>query len=103
MNAKRILKPTWTPADRTRHRATREAFAHCPTREELEASGDYDPIKLGFQITVLDNSPDAKLPGRERRKIYDTTQPGCGNGGHNFGDDLSEEERMAVIEYLKTL
>jgi len=39
----------------------------------------------------------------ERRKIYDTTQLGRGNGGHPFGDELTEDERMAVIEYLKTL
>jgi len=39
----------------------------------------------------------------ERRKIYDTTQPGRGNQGHTFGDDLTEEQRWAVIEYLKTL
>jgi hypothetical protein len=35
--------------------------------------------------------------------VYDTTQPGRGNGGHTFGDKLTEEERMAVIEYLNTL
>jgi hypothetical protein len=73
------------------------------TRSYRTGKEDYNPIKLGWQITVLDNSPDTNLSGRERRKIYDTTQPGCGNGGHNFGDDLSEKERMAVIEYLKTL
>ena len=39
----------------------------------------------------------------ERRKVYDTTLPGRSNGGHTFGDKLTEEERAAVIEYLKTL
>lgn len=39
----------------------------------------------------------------DRRKVYDTTQPGRGNGGHLFGDGLTEGERIAVIEYLKTL
>ena len=34
---------------------------------------------------------------------YDTTLPGYGNGGHNFGDGLTEMERKAVVEYLKTL
>jgi mono/diheme cytochrome c family protein len=29
--------------------------------------------------------------------------PGRGNGGHPFGDKLSEDERRAVIEYLKTI
>jgi hypothetical protein len=26
-----------------------------------------------------------------------------GKGGHTFGDELSEQERMELIEYLKTL
>jgi hypothetical protein len=39
----------------------------------------------------------------ERNHIYDTSLPGYGNQGHTFGDDLSESERLALIEYLKTL
>ena len=35
--------------------------------------------------------------------IYDTTVHGYGNGGHTFGDAFSDEERQAVLEYLKTL
>jgi hypothetical protein len=35
--------------------------------------------------------------------VYDTARPGQGNGGHTYGDDLTEDERLAVIEYLKTL
>jgi hypothetical protein len=35
--------------------------------------------------------------------VYDTKQAGYGNGGHYFGDALSDGERKAVIEYLKTL
>jgi mono/diheme cytochrome c family protein len=63
----------------------------------------YDPEKLGWKVEGLEKGPDPKLPGVERRKVYDTTQPGRSNGGHPFGDKLTEEERMAVIEYLKTL
>ena len=73
------------------------------TRSYRTEKEDYDPVKLGLKITILQQSPDPKLPGYERRKIYDTTQPGRGNAGHNFGDDLADAERMAVIEYLKTL
>jgi mono/diheme cytochrome c family protein len=64
---------------------------------------DYDPARLGWRITLLDRPPDPKLPAFERRKITDTTRPGHGNFGHTFGDKLSEDDRMAVIEYLKTL
>jgi mono/diheme cytochrome c family protein len=63
----------------------------------------YDLVKLGWKIQELKKPADPSRPAIERRKIYDTTQPGRGNGGHPFGDSLTEEERLAVIEYLKTL
>jgi hypothetical protein len=69
-------------------------------RTDLEA---YDPRKLGWKVKVLDRAPDQTKPGIDRRRVYDTTQSGRGNGGHTYGDRLTEEERMAVIEYLKTL
>ena len=64
---------------------------------------EYDQRKVGMTFRTLANAPDSSLPAIERRRIYDTTLPGRGNGGHTFGDKLTEEERMAVIEYLKTL
>src|SRR5262249_50017588 len=64
---------------------------------------DYDTERVGWKITVLDRPPDPKLPASERRKIYDTSLPGRGNTGHTFGDELTEDQRRAVIEYLKTL
>jgi len=73
------------------------------TRSYRGEKEDYDPIKLGLKITALKNPPTTNLTRGEQRGIYDTTRPGRGNGGHTFGDDLEEEERMAVIEYLKTL
>lgn len=63
----------------------------------------YDPVRLGWKVQVLEAGPDTGLTAIERRKVYDTTQPGRGNGGHTFGDKLTDEERSAVIEYLKTL
>lgn len=63
----------------------------------------YDAVRLGWKVQVLDRGPDASLPTIERRKVYDTTQPGRGNGGHTFGDHFTDDERKAVIEYLKTL
>src|SRR5262249_27380848 len=63
----------------------------------------YAPVKLGWKIQVLEHGADPTLPAFERRKVYDTTQPGRSNGGHTFGDKLTDDERMAVIEYLKTL
>ncbi len=58
-------------------------------------SNDYDPERVGWRYRAENKPSDANT--------YDTTLPGYGNGGHTFGDRLSEEERRAVIEYLKTL
>jgi hypothetical protein len=73
------------------------------TRSFRTGKEDYDPVRLGWKVTVLRRGADPRLPDVERRKVYDTMQPGRGNGGHTFGDKLTEAERMAVIEYLKTL
>jgi mono/diheme cytochrome c family protein len=72
------------------------------TRSYRTGPEDYDPVKLGCKMTVLD-SPVHPKSGFQARQIYDTTQPGRGNGGHTFGDHFSDEQRAAVIEYLKTL
>ncbi len=72
------------------------------TRSYRTGREDYDSDRLGWRITVVERV-DPSLPLLEQRKVYDTTQPGRGNGGHTFGDDLNDADRMAVIEYLKTL
>jgi mono/diheme cytochrome c family protein len=64
---------------------------------------DYDPAKLGWKVTEPAKPPGPEAPAIERRKVYDTALRGRGNGGHTFGDELTEAERAAVIEYLKTL
>ena len=73
------------------------------TRSYRTGKEDYDPVNLGWRVRELQRAPGEEVSAYERRKVYDTTQPGRGNGGHTFGDDLTEEQRRAVIEYLKTL
>jgi hypothetical protein len=73
------------------------------TRSYGTGKDDYDPEKLGWKVQELDQPPGPLAPAIERRKVYDTSQPGRGNAGHVYGDDLTEAERMAVIEYLKML
>ena len=53
----------------------------------------YDPIKLGFAVETSCSQQDC---------LVDTTRTGNGNGGHLWGTDLSESDRMALLEYLKT-
>lgn len=56
---------------------------------------EYDYEVLGWKHKSSDNS--------KGKNVYNTTLPGYGNYGHYFGDKLTEDERKAVIEYLKTL
>jgi len=73
------------------------------TRSYQTGAEDYDAVKAGWKVQVLERGAERDMSGYERRKIYDTTQPGRGNGGHTFGDHFSDDERRAVVEYLKTL
>jgi mono/diheme cytochrome c family protein len=75
----------------------------CYTRSYRTDADAYDPVRLGWKVWPVESGADPRLSSFERRKIYDTTLPGRGNQGHTFGDDLTEPERLAVIEYLKTL
>jgi len=55
----------------------------------------YDPKNVGF-ITA---GPDAERVGF----LLQTCFPGNGNGGHLYGVDLTDKEKWALIEYMKTL
>jgi mono/diheme cytochrome c family protein len=73
------------------------------TRSYRTDEADYDKMNVGWKVTEPAAPPGPAAPGAERRKVYDTSQPGRGNAGHTYGDALTDEERWAVIEYLKTL
>lgn len=62
----------------------------------------FDQVNLGWPYLALDHGHDGATAA-QAKQIYDTTQFAHGNGGHEFGDALSDAERQAVLEYLKTL
>jgi len=57
---------------------------------------EYDVHKLGFVTTA-----DAKSPAPAWE--YDTSQVGNANTGHVYGTTLSDDDKWAVIEFLKAL
>jgi mono/diheme cytochrome c family protein len=73
------------------------------TRSYRTEDADYDHRLVGWKVTEVKNDLAEQAHSIEKRKIYDTSKPGRGNRGHTFGDKLTEEERWALIEYLKTL
>ncbi len=58
-------------------------------------SNDYNLEKGGWNYT------DEETPSGS--ETYNTDLLGYGNQGHYYGDQLTEEERTAVLEYLKSI
>ncbi len=65
-------------------------------------AGAWDAVAVGLGFRVSEVGHEA-LTGDAARAVYDTTLLGHGNAGHFYGDPLSDTERRAVLEYLKTL
>lgn len=64
----------------------------------------YDQKLVGLEVATYSVLPDgATVSTRERRRYFDTFKPGKSADGHNFPDVLKEEEKQAVLEYLKTI
>jgi hypothetical protein len=51
----------------------------------------------------LFQAPDITPQQMEERRIYNTNHYAQGNEGYEFTSVLADEERWALIEYLKTL
>lgn len=69
-------------------------------REDYD-SRNFDQDAMGWPWEAVDD-PDTLHPS-EGKYVYDTRHWTQGNGGHTFGDAFSDDERSAVLEYLKTL
>jgi len=63
----------------------------------------YDRKHVGLEVKTFGKLPKSVTTKPERRTYFDTRQPGKSASGHDFPAKLSEEERRAVLEYLKTL
>ncbi|MEZ4428692.1 MAG: di-heme-cytochrome C peroxidase [Nannocystaceae bacterium] len=61
-------------------------------REFWVGRREFDPVKVGYVSTDFEGGFK-----------FDTTLPGNSNAGHEFGIELSDEERAALVEYLKSL
>lgn len=70
-------------------------------RVDLDST-NFDQDALGWPHVELAYG-QADASDAERKFIYDTTFIAHSNAGHTFGDHLTDAERRAVLEYLKTL
>ena len=63
----------------------------------------YDPEKVGLESQSFDRLPPEVKTAVERRRYFNTRQFGKSAAGHDFPDALDDAEKIAVLEYLKTL
>src|SRR5262249_40132114 len=72
---------------------------------------EFDPKHVGIaceEVKTNDGvecAPDATQKKHDPRTVYryDTRKNGNRNTGHPFGSTLSEDEKTALLEYLKTI
>jgi hypothetical protein len=65
----------------------------------------YDPLDVGF-VSLKDQADRLHVPWEEVTRAgskYDVSLRSCGNKGHDFGVNLPEADKVALIEYLKTI
>ena len=79
--------------DQNNEKAEKKVFQNL--RISWNSISNYDHNKVGWQYTSEKNA--------KGKWTYDTSLPGYSNTGHYYGDHLTSNERMALIEYLKTI
>lgn len=63
----------------------------------------YDRTRVGLEIEEFPTVPRSVKSAAHRRRYFDTSLRGKSAAGHLFPDELTEDEKQAVLEYLKTL
>ena len=83
------------------------------TRNENPNAYDFESLGMVYSTLsraelaesdrIMETAPHLSRESLDQMFIYDTKGFGRGNMGHKFGDRLTQDERMAVIEFLKSL
>ena len=66
-------------------------------------SQEFDDEKVGLTAKVELKVPFTQLDAAIRRSYFDTNRFGKSNSGHDYPEELTDTEKRAVLEYLKTL
>jgi mono/diheme cytochrome c family protein len=64
---------------------------------------DFDSVRVGPRVEICSEVPAQVSSGSERREYFNACAFGKSAAGHEFPNALSEDEKMAVLEYLKSL
>lgn len=63
----------------------------------------YDNERIGLEIEEFEAVPRSVTHPAHRRRYFDSSIPGKSPAGHLYPDRLTEDEKVAVLEYLKSL
>jgi mono/diheme cytochrome c family protein len=69
----------------------------------LRSEDGYDRQRVGLEVKTFDRLPIDISTAAQRRRYFDTRQPGKSAAGHDYPEELTGDEKRAVLEYLKTL
>lgn len=73
-----------------------------PTVWKVKDYSSYDYARVGLPVEERAKVPETHTL-LEKREYYDATRPTMSNAGHRFAEVLSKEQRLSLLEYLKTL
>ncbi len=69
----------------------------------LRSEDGYDQKRVGLEVTEFEKRPAEVKEPEDKRRYFETHLSGKSAAGHEFPDELTDEEKHAVLEYLKTL
>ncbi|MFO0945507.1 MAG: c-type cytochrome [Planctomycetota bacterium] len=69
----------------------------------LRTEDGYDQEKVGLEVAGFNELPQEVKDPAEQRRYFNSRIAGKSVAGHDYPNDLTEDEKRAVLEYLKTL
>jgi mono/diheme cytochrome c family protein len=63
----------------------------------------YNQKEVGLKISALTEVPKSAKRRDQKREYFNTLKRGKSAQGHPFADRLSQEQKLQLVEYLKTL
>ena len=66
-------------------------------------SQQLDSELIGLTIRIEEKTPLMELDAATRRSYFDTRRFGKSNAGHDYPEELTKNQKKAVLEFLKTL
>ncbi|QDT64115.1 c-type cytochrome [Calycomorphotria hydatis] len=64
---------------------------------------EYDRERIGLEVEEFSAMPKSAATLHEQRQYFDTSRKGKSAAGHDYPLSLSEDEKTALLEYLKSL